>query len=173
MILHEGPFVSLCRDEVIRPDGSPGMYDHVVVDDGVRVVALDQQRCLALVEDDFHLQRRRLLHLPGGGTEGQDPRAAALRELEEETGAVAGELRLLGVIDPLPATTAARTHLFLATGLTSGTVNRDATEAGMSVQWRPIPEVIRAVREGVITEAGSVAALLLAEHVLQAMPPGG
>jgi ADP-ribose pyrophosphatase YjhB (NUDIX family) len=87
-------------------------------------------------EDDFYLQWCRVLHVPGGGCGGQRPCDAALRELEEETGLVAGTVHALGVIDPLPAVTAARTHLFLATDL----------------------------RTGMITEAGSVAALLLAAH---------
>ncbi|MFF7987600.1 NUDIX domain-containing protein [Streptomyces sp. NPDC007901] len=40
-----------------------------------------------------------------GGLGQQDPQVVAVRELEEETGLVVGESRLLGVFDPLPATT--------------------------------------------------------------------
>ncbi|MFJ8199595.1 NUDIX domain-containing protein [Streptomyces sp. NPDC096152] len=166
-LVHDGPFVSLYRDQVMRPDGRPGTYEHVAVDDGVRVVAFNRSRQIAMVEDDFYLQQRRVLHLPGGGTGGQDPRVAALRELEEETGIVADDLRALGVIDPLPAVTAARTHLFLATGLRPGTVHRDDTEAGMTVRWTTMERALKAVEDGVITEAGSVAALLLAERALR------
>ncbi|MFC5252974.1 NUDIX domain-containing protein [Streptomyces nigrescens] len=161
-VLHAGPFVALHRDSVLRPDGSAGAYEHVTVDDAVRVVALDDRDQVVLVEDDFYLQRRRVLHLPGGGSEGQAPLDAALRELEEETGLVADDLRLLGVIDPLPAITAARTHLFLASGLRPGMVRRDGTEIGMTVQWWTLAEAIEAVRVGRITDAGSVSALLLA-----------
>ncbi|MBD0418955.1 NUDIX domain-containing protein [Streptomyces sp. TRM S81-3] len=57
--------------------------------------------------------QRRVLHLPGGGTGGRAPEEAALRELDEETGVVAAEVRAPTVIGPLPATTTARTHLFL------------------------------------------------------------
>ena len=169
-LLHKGPFLSLYRDGVIRPDGHAGIYEHVAVDDGVRVVAVDQDDRIALVEDDFYLQRRRVLHLPGGGTGGEAPPVAALRELEEETGVVADKVRSLGVIDPLPATTSARTHLFLATGLRPGAVHRDDTEAGMTVQWRTLDAALAAVQDGVITEAGSVAALLLAERRLRSTP---
>ncbi|KPI02934.1 NUDIX hydrolase [Actinobacteria bacterium OK074] len=170
-LLHKGPFLSLCRDGVIQPDGLTGSYEYVAVDDGVRVVAVDRDQRIALVEDEFYLQRRRVLHLPGGGTGGEEPRQAALRELEEETGARADEVSFLGVIDPLPATTAARTHLFLATGLRPGVADRDDTEVGMTVQWRTMEAALTAVLEGEITEAGSVAALLLAERALRSVPP--
>ncbi|MFD4479488.1 NUDIX domain-containing protein [Streptomyces sp. NPDC058471] len=161
-VVHCGPFISLNRDSVIRPDGSSGTYEHITVDNTVRVVALDSHGQVALVEDDFYLQRRRVLHLPGGGSGGQAPKEAALRELEEETGLVADDVRPLGVIDPLPAATAATTHLFLATDLRSGTARRDDTEIGMTVHWWKLSEAVDAVRTGHITEAGSVAALLLA-----------
>jgi ADP-ribose pyrophosphatase len=166
--LHQGPFVALFRDSVLRPDGSEGVYEHVAVGDGVRVVALDERGLVLLVEDDFYLQQRRVLHLPGGGVGGQEPCDAAARELQEETGLIAGELRRLGVIDPLPSTTTARTHLFVATGLRDGTVNRDDTEIGMTIQRWTLEAAVEAVRAGRISEGGSVAALLLAEHAMRA-----
>ncbi|MEU6228491.1 NUDIX hydrolase [Streptomyces sp. NPDC047042] len=163
-MVHEGPFFSLHRDEVLRPDGVAGVYEHVVVEDSVRVVALDDEGRVVLVEDDFYLQQRRVLHLPGGGCAGQDPLDAARRELEEETGQVAGDLRLLATVDPLPATTRARTHLVVATNLRPGTVQREGTETGMTVKWWTLDAAATAVRIGRITEAGSVIALLLMEH---------
>lgn len=115
---------------------------------------------------DFYLQSKRVLHLPGGGVGGQEPGQAARRELEEETGLVAGELRLLAVVDPLPGATTARTHLFVATDLRSGVVRRDAAEIGMTVHWVKLGDAVEAVRAGRISEAGSVAGLLLASGSL-------
>ncbi|MBU7598872.1 NUDIX hydrolase [Streptomyces sp. P38-E01] len=134
--------------------------------DGVRVVALDEQGRVALVEDDFYLQGRRMVHLPGGGCEGQAPLDAATRELAEETGLASANLQMLGIIDPLPAITSARTSLVLATDLRHGQVRRDATEVGMTMQWLPLCDAVEAVVTGEISESGSVAGLLLAERRL-------
>ena len=42
---------------------------------------------MVLVRDHFYLQESRVIHLPGGGVQpAEAPAAAALRELEEETG---------------------------------------------------------------------------------------
>ncbi|WP_405842570.1 NUDIX hydrolase [Streptomyces platensis] len=162
-LLHPGRFISLRQDTVTGPDGVRGTYDHVEVEDGVRVVAIDGQGYVPLVEDHFYLQQQRLLHLPGGGTGGQNPSQAALRELQEETGLHADDVDPLGVIDPLPGVTAARTHLYLATSLRLGTVNREPTESGMRVHRMTLGEAVEAVRAGRVSEAGSVTALLLAE----------
>lgn len=161
-ILHRGQYVTLWRDTVVQPDGTPGVYEHIEVSDGVRVVALDERRRVLLVEDDFYLKGSRVLHLPGGGVGGQAPDKAALRELEEETGYTAEHLISLGAIDPLPSTASARTTLFLATDLRQGTVRRDATEIGMTTSWWDFDDAVQAVRSGRITEAGSASALLLA-----------
>lgn len=65
-----------------RPDGSLGTYEHLDVLDTVRVVAQDGIGNVLLVEDHFYVQGRRMLHLPGGSTSGETPRAAGQRELE-------------------------------------------------------------------------------------------
>lgn len=164
-LLHQGPFLNLHRDSVIRPDGSSGTYEHVVTKDSVRVVALDEKDRILLVEDDFYLQGRRVLHLPGGGTDGQDPHQAAARELEEETGWIPGDMIHLASIDPLPGITAARVHLFAATWLRLGRSSREGSEINMSVHRMTLGGAVRAVRSGEITEAGSVTAILLAANL--------
>src|SRR5579859_3576147 len=115
-----------------------------------------------------------MLHLPGGGTEaGEDPALAAARELAEETGWRAASWQPLGVIHPLPTSSVARTHLFLATGLTPGSLHRDAAEQLMTVRQVPLAEAVALVGSGVITEAGSVTALLLAaQTAAERRPPG-
>lgn len=166
-LLHRGPFLSVYRDQVIRPDGSAGAYEHVVTKDSVRVVAFDGDGMVLLAEDDFYLQGRRVLHCPGGGVEtGQDARSAGIRELEEETGRRANGMQSLGILDPLPGITGARVHMFLTTDLNPGRMNRDGNEIGMTIQRRTLSQAVSAVRKGEITEAGSVAALLLAGALL-------
>ncbi|MEV4502569.1 NUDIX hydrolase [Streptomyces klenkii] len=166
-VVHCGDFLTVHRDRVLQPSGVPGTYEHIAINEGARIVAVNASGNIPLVEDGFYLQGRRQLALPGGGLRpGEDPETGARREFEEETGKRPGELRLLTRFHPLPATTSASTYLFFTTALKDGVVRRDSTEARMTVKWMPLEAAVQAVQDGKITEAGTAIGLLLAARAL-------
>ncbi len=83
----------------------------------------------------------------------------AARELEEETGYVAGALRRMNTIYTTPGFTDERIHCFLATNLSRGTTNLDPDEF-VEVVTLPLSEVMEAIRAGRIIDAKSVSGLL-------------
>ena len=91
---------------------------------------------------------------------GESPREAAVRELYEETGYEAREVRLLGTIHANPALQANTTHTFLATGCRrTAEPKLDATEE-LEVVIEPIEAVDALLLEGRITHALVASALL-------------
>ncbi|WP_051708953.1 NUDIX domain-containing protein [Streptomyces sp. NRRL S-350] len=159
---YAGLRVMVRRDSVRRSDQSLGTYEYTESVDGVRVVALDDQRRIALVEESVYVCGQRLLMCPGGGCErGEDPLAAAHRELAEEAGIRASEVELLTMMWRMPAGARTREHLYLARGLSVGEHHRDPSEADMELHWVPLEQAVAMCSDGRITEAGTLAAVLL------------
>ncbi|MGW6202310.1 NUDIX domain-containing protein [Streptomyces sp. NPDC055089] len=165
-VQYTGVRVVVRRDSVRRADQSLGTYEYIESIDGVRVVALDDRGRIALVEENVYVCGHRLLMCPGGGCEpGEDPLAAAHRELVEESGIRAAEVELLTTMWRMPAGARTREHLYLAQGLSIGEHRRDASEADMELRWVALEEAVAMCGDGRITEAGTLAAVLLtAQH---------
>lgn len=101
-----------------------------------------------------------LWEIPAGVLEpGEEPLACARRELEEETGARAEHFEHLTTVFTTPGFTDERIHVFLATGITVGETAHEADEL-IEVRARPISEILRMIRDGTMTDAKSVVALL-------------
>ncbi|MGW2492800.1 NUDIX domain-containing protein [Streptomyces sp. NPDC001606] len=168
-VQYTGIRVVVRRDSVQRTDQSLGTYEYTESVDGVRVAALDNRGRIALVEENVYVCGQRLLMCPGGGCEpGEDPLTAARRELAEEAGIRATEIEPLTIMWRMPAGARTREHLYLARGLNIGEHQRDASEADMELRWVALEEAVAMCRNGRITEAGTLAAVLLTAQSIAA-----
>lgn len=130
--------------------------------DWVNVIALTATGEMVLVRqfrfgvDDFSLE------IPGGVIDsGEDPVAAGLRELVEETGFGGGVARLLGSVHPNPAIQDNRCHLVVVEGVTAqASMDWDPDEE-IEVVVLPVDEVYQRAYRGEITHALVLNGLLL------------
>jgi 8-oxo-dGTP pyrophosphatase MutT (NUDIX family) len=138
--------------------------DFFVIDapDWVNVVALTPKGELVLVRqfrfgiDGFSLE------VPGGVVDaGEDPVAAGLRELREETGFTGGKVTLLGAVHPNPAIQANRCHLVLVEDAQATAALDWDDDEEIEVLTLPVDEVYARARAGGITHALVLDALLL------------
>ena len=107
------------RKDRYRFEPTAAEQDFVVLDspDWVNVVPITGDGQLVLVRQYRHGIRRSSLEVPGGIVDpGESPEAAAVRELEEETGYVPGHVRPLGRISPNPAIQNNYCHMYVAEG---------------------------------------------------------
>ena len=101
-----------------------------------------------------------LIELPAGTLEpGEDPAVTAARELEEETGYRAAQVRQLCEFFMSPGVLSERMFLFLATGLTAGPARLEGGEQiePFIVTWQ---EAMSLVELGEICDAKSLVGLL-------------
>lgn len=152
------------RDQVRRPDGSRGTYDHVVAPPAVTVLAMDDLRRVAVTRQWIYTHGAPQWRLPAGRVDADDggPVAAARRELVEETGVAAVEWTALGAINCADSLTNHRDHAFFAEDLTTGPHHREPGEADLEVHWLPVDRVVEMVVAGELPHAGSTFAVLVA-----------
>jgi ADP-ribose pyrophosphatase len=98
--------------------------------------------------------------IPAGVLEpGEEPIACARRELREETGAEADRIEPLTTIFTTPGFTDERSPLFLATGIQPGSASPNPDEL-IEVQTIPLSRALAMIRDGEITDAKTIIALL-------------
>jgi ADP-ribose pyrophosphatase len=93
----------------------------------------------------------------------------ARRELEEETGFRAGKMTALSQIHILPAYSDEKIHLYLATDLTVSEQHLDADEI-IRVKKYPLPELIRMIDNGLITDGLTIISILTVVRHINALP---
>ena len=84
-----------------------------------------------------------------------------MRELQEETGLVAGRMELIGHLDVAPGMSSQLGTAWLASELTAGPAQREHSEQDMRAAWFSTAEFEAMCRRSEITDAQSLAAYLL------------
>jgi ADP-ribose pyrophosphatase len=166
--LCDAGFLSLARLHVVADDGEE--FDrHVVHHPGAVVVVPVLEGDALLVRQWRVATGRALLEVPAGkrDVDGEAPAETANRELEEEIGYVAGNLRPLCEFYNSPGFCDEYTYLFLATELearTRAAVSHE--EAAMTIERVPLDGVDDLIARGELIDAKSIIGLLLARQVL-------
>ena len=97
-LVYENPWIRVREDQVLRPDGQPGIYGVVEFKNrAVGVLPVDDEGHVWLVGQYRYPLDLYSWEIPEGGSpERESPEETARRELQEETGLVAGRLELIG-----------------------------------------------------------------------------
>lgn len=156
-------WMTVREDAVRRADGTEGVYGVIDKPTYALVIPLDGDR-MHLVEQFRYPVGARRWEFPAGTAPDRaevDPAELAARELQEETGLVAGRMELLGRLDVAPGMSSQLGTAWLATELAAGPARREHTEQDMRAAWFTRSEFEAMVHRGELTDAQSLAAYLL------------
>ena len=147
------------EDEILRSNGTKGIYGVVDKDECAIILPLDQGR-VWLVEQFRYTIQERALELPQGGWERavENPEELARGELKEETGLAAAQMTYLGTPWVAYGFTRQKIHVFLATGLTQTANDPDAEEHDLEVRSVAVSEFERMMLDGEIRDICTLAA---------------
>jgi 8-oxo-dGTP pyrophosphatase MutT (NUDIX family) len=159
------------RRDTVEYDGKPIVREYVDHPGAVAVLALDDDDRVFLIRQYRHPVRTREWEIPAGllDVTGEDPLAAAQRELAEEGDLVASEWAVLVDFFTSPGGSDEAIRVYLARGLsaTNKAFEREEEEAHMEHRWADLDECVEAVLARRVQNP-SLAIGVLAAHAARA-----
>lgn len=170
-IAYQNPWMKVREDQVIRPDGKPGMYGVIETNDSVMVGALNDKNELYMIHTFSYPAQKWHWELPAGGGDDEDSVTASKRELFEETGIQATTWVELPATRPFDGLAPEKMATLLATNLTFGGVSghEDAVLDSRIItkgRFFSFDEIEAMISDGQIDEGQTITAIYLIEKYL-------
>lgn len=159
---YKNDFIEVNEDQVIQPDGKPGAYATVAMQSGVCVLPMEDDGTVYLTRQfRYGLGQESLEVVSGAIDTGEEPEAAARRELREELGIEAAELLDSGRMQIDTSILKAPVKLYIARGLTFVAPEPEGSETIKLVRLK-FDEVVRLVMNSEIVHGPSCVLILKA-----------
>ena len=160
-----GKLLNLRVDTVRLPNGRETTKEIIEHPGAVAIIPILDNGKLLVVSQYRTAARRRMMEIPAGTLEGDEPPlACAKRELIEETGYAARHFTRLFSCYLAPGYSSEKIHFFLASRLVK-TKARPAEDEFITVRTMDLDEALKAIERGKIQDAKTISALYyLAMH---------
>lgn len=155
------------RDEFEIEDGHKGEYHYVHTLGSTMVIAAADNKRFILVKQYRYLNQKESIEFPCGSVEkGLAPEENALKELREETGYAALDLKVVGEFAPYTGASDEICKVFIAKDLYKAPLKGDVTEEFeiLELTWKEIENMIE---KNIIWDGMTIAGWTIAKKILQ------
>ena len=164
----DGCIIKYERLTVALPGGARAVREAIRHPGACAVVPVDADGCVYLVRQHRVVVGKVTLEIPAGKLDaGEEPIACAKRELREETGVAARDIREIACIYTSPGFCDEAIHVFLATELSQGDAAPDEGEF-VDVVRMPLARLADMVMRGEIQDSKTAFGILYAARALKA-----
>jgi len=158
--VYKGRIIKVRNDDALLPNGKPCKREVVEHNGGASVLAVDTENFCYLVRQFRYPYGEELLEIPAGKLElGENPKACAIRELAEEAGLSAKDIKPLCQIYPTPGYSSEIIYIYLATEFIPCDTNPDEDEF-LNLVKMPLSRAKSMALDGTIKDAKTIIALL-------------
>jgi len=165
--IYKGNVIRVESMEVTLPNGKKASRDLVLHPGASVVIPISDDGALYMVRQFRKPLERESLEIPAGKLDpGEEPLKCAHRELNEETGLVAGSMKHIVSVHSTPGFCNEVLHMYVATQLEEGEAHADEDEF-ISSEKIPVKELVQKVLDHEITDAKSIIGILLADKILK------
>jgi ADP-ribose pyrophosphatase len=164
-LIYHGLKIDLALQSVLLADGTYADREVIVHRGAVALVPMVDDRHVCLVENRRYSVGKMLLEVPAGTIDlGESPEQTAVRELQEETGFRAGEIRRVRDWYVSPGVITERMYLFLCKNLEPGPPHLELDERLKTVIV-PWEQALAMVEDGRIEDAKTMLALMICDRL--------
>lgn len=156
--IFKGKIIDVKIDTIMLPNGQTAQRELVFHKDGAAVLPLTSENKVILVRQFRKPIEEEIYEIPAGLLEAdEDPKGAALRELEEETGYKANRIEFLFSMYVSPGFCDEKIYIYFAQDLEVSTQNLDEDEFIQLFEFT-MDEVEEMIRDQKIVDAKTISA---------------
>lgn len=160
-VIFSGKIIKVRVDDALRPDGKPCKREIVEHPGGACMLYLDDKEKVLLVKQFRYAYGEAIWEIPAGKLSvGEDPKEAAIRELEEEAGITAdsNDVEHLFTIYPTPGYSGEKIYIYYTAKGKAGAPHLDEGEF-LEYSYIPVDEVYKMIKNGEIRDSKTIIAI--------------